>query len=187
MKTIEETLYSYSELSESAQNTVIENIAEDIQNDPDNFTLNECMDSLKAIVDAMGLRLTDWSVGPYNRNNFAYSSEPFDRYDLDGGNKTIASFVRCLVSNGYSRPKHFSDMEFPGVCGFTGVCCDEDIAETILEALMEGESFRNAVDRAADRIREICEDDLEYRTSREGILEYLDQNEEIYTEDGQTY
>jgi hypothetical protein len=33
----------------------------------------------------------------------------------------------------------------------------------------------------------ICEDDLEYRTSREGILEYLDKDEEVYTEEGERF
>lgn len=187
MKTIETKLYCFKELSDEAKERVISKIADDIGKDPDDFTLLECMDSLKAVAAAMGLRLTDWSIGPYNRGNFAKVNCD------DFGNVAIARFVRCLLDHGYTRKPRFKDMlakgkgSFIGVCGFTGVCFDEDICEAILEALLDGETMTKAFDRAADRIARICEDDLEYRTSKKGILEYLDQDEEIYTEDGDTF
>lgn len=180
MKTIETKLYSFKELSSDAQNRVIERIAENISNDPYDFTLNECMDSLNAVVSACGLRLQNWSIGPYNRNNFA-------RVDCDDeGNRAKARFLRVLIEHRYPRPARFTDMKFEGVCGFTGVCFDDDVCEAIWEALMDGETLGKAFDRAADRIMRLCEDDLEYRTSKEGILENLDNSEEIYTEEGDT-
>jgi hypothetical protein len=181
MKTIETKPFSYSELSPEAKANVIKRESERILNDPVDFTLSDCMDSLKAIASALGLRLTNWSIGPYNRGNYCAVNSDED------GNKAIARFVRCLVNHGYSRPKHFKDMQFPGNCGFTGVCFDEDVAETILGALLDGENMSKAFDRAADKIARICEDDLEWRASEKGILEYLDQTEEIYTEDGEIF
>ena len=184
MKTIETKLYSFRELSPEAQDRVIKAKADSIYNDSDDFTLSECLDSLKAIASACGLRLTNWNIGPYNRSNFCRVNSE------ESGHKAIANFVRVLISKGYERKKTFRAMlergtgSFIGVCGFTGVCFDEDICEAILEALLDGETMSKAFDRAADRIQDICEKDLEYRASREGILEYLDQNEEIYTEDG---
>ena len=184
MKTVETKLFSFRELSPEAQESVIERITQDVNEDPDNFTLDECMDSLKAIVSACGCRLSDWQIGPYNRSNFARVDHG---EDWDGGHRTMAWFCRVLMDHGYSRPKRFTEMEFPGICGFTGVCFDKDIAEEMWSAILEGESLSKAADRAADKIQSICEDDLDYRTSREGILEYVDQSDEIYTEEGEEF
>ena len=187
MKTIETKLYSFKELSPEAQARVIEREAERIHADPEDFTLSESVASLKAIAKAMGLKLTDWNIGPYNRNNHASVNSD------ESGRKAVAQFVRCLLAHGYKSQKTFRAMlergtgSFIGVCGFTGVCFDEEICEAILEALLDGETMSKAFDRAADVIQDTCEKDLEWRASREGILEYLDQSQEIYTEDGSEF
>jgi len=186
MKTIETKLYSYAELSPKAQARVIEREAERIQTQgySEDFTLRESVASLKAVSKALGLRLTDWNIGPYNRNNHCSVNSD------EAGNKAIAQFVRVLIAHGYKRKPTFKAMltqgtgSFVGVCGFTGVCFDEDVCEAILEALLDGETMSKAFDRAADRIHDICEKDLEWRTSKEGILEYLDKKAELYTDDG---
>ena len=181
MKIIATKLFSFTELSDDAKKRVLKDKADDIHNDPDNFTLDECMESLKAIVKACDLRLRDWNVGPYNRNNFA-------KVECDDeGNRALARFLRVLLSHGYTRPKKFADMEFPGHCGFTGVCFDDDIAETVWKSLLGGETLGKAFDCAADKIQSICEEDLDYRTSEDGILECLDAEEEIYEEDGSQF
>ena len=181
MKTLQIKLLSYNGLSESAKERVIRDKANEVYTDPENHTLGECMDSLRAIVSACGLRLSDWSIGPYNRGNSA-------RVDCDdSGNRALARFLRVLIAHGYSRPATFAAMKFPGVCGFTGVCFDDDIAEAVWVALLDGETLGKAFDCAADAIQNICEKEIEYRASREGILEYLDEDEEIYNEDGSIF
>ena len=175
MKTIETQLFSFNELSEEAQEKVIEAKASDILNDPDNFTLDEAVDSLKKIVEATGAKLTDWQIGPYYHGTRASAS-----YEV-----TFEEFRQVLLDHGY--PQGVGQVEFPGTCGFTGVCFDEDVAQTIHDELRDGETFSQAVNAAADKIRQICEDDLEWRASKEGILEYLDRDEEIYTEDGSEF
>lgn len=181
MKTLTTKLYSYNELSSEAQAKVIEREASRIANDSDDFTLSECMDSLKAVAGALGLRLKDWTVGPYNRGNFV-------RVDCDDeGNKAMARFLRVLIEHGYTRPKTFKAMKFPGVCGFTGVCFDEDVCEEIWKALLDGQTLGKAFDWAGDRIARIAEDDLEYRQTEASILEYLDKEAEIYTQEGSEF
>jgi hypothetical protein len=187
MKTIETKLYCYRELSQTAKDRVIEHERNAIQNSPDDFTVSECMDSLKAIAGALGLRLTDWNIGPYNRNNFC-------RVNSDAqGNKAIARFVKRLIAHGYERKTTFKAMlepgtgSFSGICGFTGVGYDEDICEAILEALLDGETMTKAFDRAAGRIMEMSEKEIEYRQTKEAILETLDQDAEVYTEDGSEF
>lgn len=181
MKTIETKLYSFKELSEAAQERIIKRKADNIANEPDDFTLSECMDSLKAIAEACNLKLRDWNIGPYNRNNFC-------RVDCDDeGNKAIARFARVLMRHKYPRPGKFKEYKLPGICGFTGVCFDDDICEEIWKGLLDGDTLGKCFDHAAQRIQTICEDDLECRQTREAILEYLDQDEEVYTEEGDEF
>lgn len=188
MKTLETKLYSYSELSPIAKARVIKDKQDAMQyQDLSEWTLQECMDSLKAIALALGLRLTNWNIGPHNRNNFCRVNSD------ESGNKAIAQFVRVLLSKGYARKKTFRAMlekgtgSFIGICGFTGVCFDEDICEAILEALLDGQTMSKAFDAAADRIMRICEDEIEYQLTESAILESLAKSDEIYTEDGQEF
>lgn len=88
------------------------------------------------------------------------------------------------MRHGYKRPKRFAEMEFPGVCGFTGICYDDDVAETVWKALLQGDSFASAFDQAADSLSRASEDELDYLTSEESIREYLDESEEQFNEDG---
>ena len=181
MKTIETKLFSFKELPQDAKDRIIEREANRIAQSPDDFTLSECCDSLKKIVAACGLRLRDWNIGPYNRNNFA-------QVDCDDvGNRALARFLRVLLAHGYTRPATFKAMKFEGTCGFTGVCFDDDVCEAVWAALLDGNTLGKAFDRAADRIQTICEQDLEYRQTPAAIIEYLDQDAEIYTEEGEEF
>ena len=177
MKTITTHLFSFNELETEAQDKVIEILAS--YRDVEQQT-NEAMESLKAIAEAMGTRLTDWSLGPDPHRAKAKVANSFDE-----GHRLTADFVRCLIENGYSRPKRFADMEFPGICGFTGVCYDETAAESILEALIQGETMDQAFSQAAQALSRELEAELDYQQSRESILEYLDTSEEIYSADGE--
>ena len=188
MKTVFTKLYSFSELSDSAKMRVITREAEYVYSESECPGLSDSVDSLKAIVSAMGLSLSNWSIGPENRNNYATVNIPWQREtELEGGNRTIVSFLYCLMRNGYSRPRCFREMAFPGICGFTGMCYDESICESIWEALLMGESFSSAVNGAADTIAHHCEKELEWLSSHDCIFESLDQSEEIYTEDGDIF
>jgi hypothetical protein len=191
MRTQETELYSFSELSEKSQDRVIADIAEDIGGDDDNFTLSECIDSLKKLADALCVTLSDWSIGPYNRGNRCSLRQSFlgdDEIDTlsDTGEKVEEWFWECLRPKGYT-PDQLKDGKFPGICGLSGVCFDDDVIEAVLDAIRSGETLSRGFDWAADRIMRICEDDLEYRISEAGILEYLDQDEERYTEEGEEF
>jgi hypothetical protein len=191
MKTHETKLYSFSELSEEAKGRVISDIADAIATDDDNFTLSECVHSLKKLADALCVTLADWSIGPYNRGNRCSLRQSFlgdDEIDTlsDTGEKVEQWIWDCLKPKGYT-PDQMKDGRFPGICGLTGVCFDDDIVESVLDSVRSGDTLSKAFDAAADRIMRICEDDLEYRTSREGILECLDKDEEVYTEEGERF
>jgi hypothetical protein len=177
MKTIETKLYSYSELSDEAKQQVIDNTREAILNDCEDFTLGECVDSLKAITSLFNVKIINYSLGAYNRSSHIRIAD-------DG--QTLEDFTTMLLKYGYKKNES-GRIEFPGVCGFTGVCYDDDIAQTIYESLIGGESLATAFNAVAERIMNICESELEYRTSKKGILETLDTKNEIYTEDGNEF
>lgn len=178
MKAIITKLYSFKELNEKAQKRVLEDEATAIKSEPWDNTLDECMASLKAIAKALNIRLMGWEIGAYNQHNFCKIEDTEFESSLN-------YFTEAMQKAGY---RMVSDApQFEGKCPFTGVCFDEDIAEEIYKCLVAGESMQEAFNSAASRIGRICEDDLEYRSSKEGILEYLDQSEEVYTENGHKF
>jgi hypothetical protein len=186
MRTVETKLYCFAELSEDAKSRALGIARKRVESDPDCPAASECVDSLKAVADALGYRARDWSIGPYNRSPEFDIGEDYDDADAKPIDR-VRRFLAVLVSHGYTKPVRMDRMKFPGVCGFTGVCFDEDVCETVWKSLREGHTFREAFDHAASRCCAICEDELEYQTSDEGILEMLDEKEERYTEDGNEF
>jgi len=181
MKTIETKSFSYKELSQEAKAKVLQRLSEQADLD---FEQQDMLKSMKAICEESNLRLYDWSFGSYCRNWKAKVSGNAE--DLEG-NRAVAWFLRILIRKGYERPKKFKDMKFPGICGFTGMCYNDDFAQEIYDRLIEGNTVRKAFDFMADRACGMCEKELEYKKSEECILDYLDQDEEIYTEDGNEF
>ena len=187
MTTITTQLYSYKELSPEAQATVIANKIKQAENDSYllGHTSQEMLDSLKAVCEACNLRLIDYSFGTYCRD-WKVKVDNYHVEDLEG-NRALAWFLRVLIDNGYARPKHFKDMEFPGVCGFTGVCFDDDIVECVWKELIGGESVRKAFDQVAKMFCDTLENEYAYLTSEECIKDYLDEDADIYTEEGEEF
>jgi hypothetical protein len=181
MKTIETKLYSFAELSEEAKQTVLRREAERVQLD---YVGDEMLDSLRAVAEACGFLLHDYSFGPYCQNWKAKISG--DNQHMEG-NRALAYFLRVLVNHGYARPKTFREMTFPGVCGFTGVCYDDEVCETIWRSLLDGKDMSQAFNSVAGKFCRLWEDEEDYRQSDAAILEYLDQNAEIYTKDGEEF
>lgn len=179
MKTLTTSVYSYKELSQSAKVTVLQAIANRADID---FAIEEMASSLKALVSACNLRLTNYSFGAYCRS-YGVTVEDCNLEDVSGP-RAIAWFARILKSHGYNITPRFKDMTFPGVCGFTGICYDEDCAQAVWDSLMDGNTVRKAFDAIGDRLCGICEKELEYAQSEECILDYLDQDQEIYDAEG---
>jgi hypothetical protein len=187
MKTLTVRLYSFSELSENAQERVLRDHSKSVYSEEYSFTLDECMDSLRSICKAMGTPLLNWSIGPFSTGNFAKVYNPSWGYDeIESSQKALALFLKVLIAHGYSRPKTFKEMQFPCVCGFTGVCFDDDISEFIWKELLDGSEWMSAVDNCAEFIARIEEKDLEWRSSKEAFLEIL-EGEEIYSESGEIF
>jgi hypothetical protein len=179
MKKIELKLYSFSELSPEAQERVIENEAERVDIGD---SLYQMLDSAKAVTKACNLTIGRYS---WRTNEQNYCLKVSGNSCSLEGHKALAWFLRILIGHGYARPKKFADMQFPGVCGFTGVCYDETVAETVWKELLDGESVSAAFNTVAYKFCKLAESELEYLQSGQGILGHLDQSAEIYTEDGE--
>lgn len=186
MKTLTVKLYSYSELSPEARSRVIRDRIKDAENDEMLLTyqMEEMADSLKAIAEAGDLTLTNWCFGPYERNYCA--DVRGHAADLEGG-RALAWFARVLIAAGHPRPKTMAGMTFPGVCGFTGVCYDDDIAESVWRGLIDGMTVKDAFTRAAQKLCHYCEKELDYLMSEDAVMETLDETAEEYTEAGEKY
>ena len=183
MKTIETQLFTFSELSEAAKTRALDNLRNQAQTwEP--HCMDEMLDSLKAICKAGNVQLRDWAYGPYCQGSKVKISHSMED---ESGPRALAWFLKVLIEHGYTRPKTFAEMQFPGVCGFTGVCYDEDTAETIWKALSDGDTVAEAFDAVAATFCKSAEAEAEYQTSDEYLLESMDQDEEIYTEDGNKF
>lgn len=181
MKTIETHIHSYNELSEQAQAKALDSLRERVETD---YLGKEMLASLKAVCEACNLRLLDWSFGAYCQN-WRVKLDSYNQAVLLSGPRALAWFLRVLIKHGYKRPKHFREMEFPGICGFTGVCYDEDVIETIWRELLDGETVARAFDQVAKTLCELWESEDDYARSNECILDYLDKDEEQFTESGE--
>jgi len=183
MKTIQTELFSYKELSDEAKEKVVEVLIKERENDSCalDYAIDEFMDSVRSICRECNFRLGDYSIGTYSQN---WKLKVIMGNEDPKGNKALAWFLRVLIDKGYERPKRFSEMKFTGVCGFTGVHTDEIVCESIWKSLLEGDRVSKAFDSSAYTICKNLEEQYEYDTSKEGILENLDIDEEVYMEDG---
>lgn len=179
--TISAELYSFEELSEEAQETAIHYLREQAANNPWAIEMQsgEIMDSIKSLADALGLRLVNWSIGAYS-----YLSASVDRCgEIDDDDK--AGIWETLEEHGYKPEDREAETgRWPGILGFTGVCYDDDIVETLVEAMENGETWGAAFMQIAATAGRIMEGELEYVTGEEYIKEGLDTEAEEWLKDG---
>jgi hypothetical protein len=184
MKTLIQNIYSFAELSPESQERALESLREAAGADPDalEFQSQEMLESLKSICEACNLRLTNYSFGAYDRSHDIRVSN-YDLEDMEGP-RALAWFLRVLLRHGYDRPRHFREMGFPGICGFTGVCYDEDIAETVWKYLLDGSTVREAFDGVSGKLCKMLESELEYLQSEDCIRETMDCDLEQFDAEG---
>lgn len=64
---------------------------------------------------------------------------------------------------------------------------DDYLLEYDSQEMLDGETVSRAFDKVAYRFGQILENQLDYLTSEEYIKELIDEDEEIYTEDGEVF
>lgn len=185
------TVYSFSELSEKAKENAMRGFPE-----PDcEYTLSECVDSLKALCKHAGVNLRDWSLGPEGYRSYVKveigGSMSGDEPGALTGKRAFAWIENNILGplrqpwplnakgRRYTRPGHVP------ACPLTGVCFDEDL----LDVFRDRDPRITLLDRfrsLADVIARICEADLEYQASDEYRAEYAEAFFEgaTFTKDG---
>jgi hypothetical protein len=180
--TITANLYPFSELAPEAQDKAIAHLITQAENDSELVThqAEEMAESLKSLASFLGYPITDWSIGPYCQGCFAKCNAPDDLTPED-----VAEIMESLASKGYTQAERDPETaRWPGVCGFTGVCYDDDMVETVVEEIEQSGNLRQGVNTCADTIRQILESECEYLTSEEAIRETIDEDCEEWLEDG---
>lgn len=161
MKELKAKLYLFSELSEDAQQKVIDRERYDWQEMHNDAWARDYEDSLKAFCDLVGIECRNWEVDSYNYDyRFSFKHDIFDSwgYGMDAKNVTgkyLARFMRDICfdvykgkyfgtliphakdaehPNGTEHIKRYSKVLFDSYdCPFTGFCGDNFILHPIYE------------------------------------------------------
>jgi len=155
MRTIEKTLFTFEELSDSAKETARENWRANM----DFAWSDESIDSIKAFCEYFNVTLTDWRVGAY---------EPFD-YETNAENRHFRG-VKLKSIDRDSMP--------------TGYCLDCDLWFTFYDEFKRTGDAKSAFNDALYAGFKAWRDDMEYQLSDDSIDELMIINEYHFDENG---
>lgn len=153
---------------------------------------DEAMDSLKAVFEKSGIKLTDWSIGSYNPS--------YVRFDMGeagelSGKRAFAWLENNLLSKlrmpwtGKRRTetRRYRSGYRPGEvesCPLTGYCFDDDLIKALVDEVRSGSTLKEAYNNLADVTRKQFEAEWEYATSEEGFLGTSEANHYEYDRHG---
>lgn len=191
MKTI--TVYEFNELSEEAKEKARAWYREAAASD--NYSLDEMLESLKAVFKVLGYPMKDWSIGPYNRGNFL-KVDLGDANDLTG-KRALAwlennLFDQLRITPAQFKTKQKEYMSYgtdyrPGnvpPCPLTGVCYDDDLLDALRKDVIAGETLKDALQGLADKVQAMNEAEIEYQNEDAQVDEMLIANGYTFNQDG---
>lgn len=171
----------------------------------------EGFESLKALIEAAGLTLKDWSLGAYNRGNFIsvkFSNEdaanlkgvrafawiennllgplraPWGLPKLTRGDELPKDYYRDGLKAKRGPVKRWTRPGFVKDCPFTGMFFDEDLLFALREALRQGDTLREAFEGLEHDFAIMLEQEDEYQHTTEAFKETAQANEYEYLADG---
>lgn len=153
---------------------------------------SKTINSLKAVVDACGGVLHEYSIGPDQPCSMSVSvadtfSDEFDvQREVDNGEmqkdgKWLYDHVLNHLGYTMSNVGHFH-VEFPGLCPWTGYCADEDFIEHVYKRLEAGDTLTEALESLAGEASKHMADDLEQQQGEDCMM--MNCNDLLFTEDG---
>lgn len=146
---------------------------------------DETMDSLKAVVEACGGTLTDWSIGTDSGTCTVRVEDEYEYTNASGDHsarKGPAWFRReVLKPHGYTKPN--GRAYFPGICAFTGYCADDSFMERAYERIRKGDTLTEALESLAGLASELMADDMEQAANTESMEANWGDN--LYTLEGE--
>lgn len=188
MKTV--NIYEYDELSDEAKEKAIQQKIEQIASDPTSmdsiyYDIRKC---LHAIVEHFEFKVADYEYGVGCQHADVKLEFLDENQENLSGDKALTWFCDLLEAKGYFIPEFRKDLEFPGVCGFTGMCYDETFLEAIWKKLNEGYGLHMAFRRGlAEAAQKISEEEHEHETSEEYVRSRYEEGIEdgdMFYEDG---
>jgi len=156
MRTETINLYSFTELSEKAKETVLENYR---SSGVDYVWMDEYKDSLSAFADYFGVKIKDYSI-----STCSYS------------------YIKCDAENGNFRGKKLSSFDRDYIP--TGFCADCDLWMSFYDSFKQSGDAKSAFDDAIDSFVKAWVNDMEHQESDEYIIENIEANEYEFTENG---
>jgi len=168
------TVYTFDELSPEARERALKALP-----DPEcDNTLEECLDSLKALCKLAGVNLKDWSIGPYSYSSIEIeigNSVSGDEAEGFTGLRAMAWIENHIFGplrqpwNPRAKGRKYTRPGAVPSCPLTGVCFDEDLLDVFRKYELRW-TLKERFGSLADVIRRICESELEY-ASGEGLIE----------------
>lgn len=159
------TVYAYNELSPEAQAYARKHYL----SEPDcEWTLSECVESLKALCRVAGVSLEDWSLGPYNRGSrVKVAFDNAEEADISG--PRLFAWVENRIFGRLRQPwrllakgRKYTPPGHVPCCPLTGVCFDEDLLDVFRDRYLSW-SLGDRFSHLADVIGRICEAEIEYQ------------------------
>ena len=201
MKTIEDKLYKFEELSEAAQQAAIQQWRDQ---DSDNWSLNEIVDSLKAFAEAFNINLYNYSLCDYSRIDARLGHIDDEILELSGA-RLVAyiynNYKHILYErrgyrdyskllNGKWDYKRRSRIKIINTCcPFTGVCFDEDILDPIRNFMLKPgrENYEDLLQKCISAAEISANNAVDWENSSEYISETIIANDYDFTEKGKRY
>lgn len=208
MKTIEIEIYSFEELSETAQQRAIQDY---LSNERDYFWANENTKSIEAFFDLFPIRLKNsrwddirWEFTEsenienlsgirllkYLLNNYGYKLfKPKYIKSLSGERIKHNRLKRNSYSNGNVSNFYYSAIQKDTCCVFTGYCADDAILQPVYDFIKKPDntSFIELMENCITAFEKYLQREEEYFNSEEFAIEEIIANEYEFEESGKRY
>jgi hypothetical protein len=200
MKEVTVKLYEFDELSDEAKERVI-NEQRKLEEEMLWDYGDKIKDSMFSMLAYMGITVKDWSLG-LGRSHMSFDiiDGTYDNYALPSmsGKRLYAWFENNLfglLRIPFTGKQRWEFSRFGKAyragnvkpCPFTGVCYDEDFIQYINKSLKDGNDLETLLLGLPQEFKKLLNSEYDYRTSEEGIKEYLDSNDRYFTEEGEVW
>ena len=191
MRTINKTveLYSFKELPPEGQQTAID----DYIQSQEWFGGEECIASLKAFCDRVGINLRNWSLGDNSTIWWEFDHVyrfDWDQFDQDGSHMKGVRLWKWLTNDNWTYTAKEILEAADGRCPLTGVCTDCALFDAFNRFIKKPDlhsTFADLLQEAKSDFESMCDKDYEYCFSEEYAREYLENSDDEFTADGERY
>lgn len=161
----------------------------------------ETIDSLKAVYEAAGIRLKDWSISwdcpsySWVKLGFPCPSSFSSSEDVENlaGGRALAWLESNLFGPlrtpwiGSKRAAGRKYRHYPGripECPLTGYCVDDDLLGYLVKEVIEGSTLKEAFEAIAYKTAKILEAEQDYMGTEEYFMDDCAANDRQFTKDG---